>query len=135
MQSDESLLSPSADAITAVIDRKFIDSIISLQHPGNPDLLERIIDKYINDFGCLCSGMLLALDEGDINSIRLMAHSLKSGSAILGLTSLAESCKKLEALARNNSTDGATELLVQMKKDFVEGQKALNRFKSRNHEA
>ena len=79
--------------------------------------------------------MLLALDEGDINSIRLMAHSLKSGSAILGLTSLAESCKKLEALARNNSTDGAAELLEQMKKDFVEVQNILHTFKSRNHEA
>jgi two-component system sensor histidine kinase/response regulator len=133
MQSDESLLSSSADAVSPVIDRKFIDSIISLQHPGNPDLLERIIDKYIHDFDCLHSGMLHALDQGDINSIRLMAHSLKSGSAILGLTSLAESCIKLEALARNNATDGATELLVQMKKDFVEVQNILQTFKSRNH--
>lgn len=102
MQSDESFLSPSAETVSPAIDRKSIDSIISLHHPGNPDLLARIIDKYIDDFGKLHSGMLHASDAGDINSIRQMAHSLKSGSAILGLTllSCAKNLKRLPVTTR-----------------------------------
>ena len=42
------------------------------------------------------------------------AHSLKSTSANLGAMSLAELCRELEALGRQDRTDGADKILQEI---------------------
>jgi CheY-like chemotaxis protein/HPt (histidine-containing phosphotransfer) domain-containing protein len=133
IKSGQSSILPSSDKESSVINREFIDSIRSLQHSGSPDLLEMVIDKFVTNFPGSYDSMLRALVEGDTNGIREAAHGLKSGSANLGATSLAELCKKLEHLARNNSTEGATELLAQIEIAFIEAKDALHTFKLRNN--
>jgi HPt (histidine-containing phosphotransfer) domain-containing protein len=58
-----------------------------------------------------------------------IAHSLKSSSATLGATSLANLLREVELLARKRTTDGAAEFLVKIEAAFVDVKKALSYIK------
>ena len=53
------------------------------------------------------------------------AHSLKSGSALLGAMRLSGLCKALELLAREDSIADAEELLMQIETEYPVVQNAL----------
>lgn len=53
------------------------------------------------------------------------AHSLKSSSAKVGALSLAELCKNLETFGRNNTIDGAAELLMKVEAEYTGVREAL----------
>jgi signal transduction histidine kinase/DNA-binding response OmpR family regulator len=126
-EEPDKTLAPS-DKRLLVIDRQAIESIRSIQRGSGTDFLGAVIDKFISGFPGFHDNMLQALEDGDTGRIRFLAHNFKSSSAVLGATSLAELCKKLEYLARNDSTEGATELLEQIAEGFLEAKEALNAF-------
>jgi signal transduction histidine kinase/HPt (histidine-containing phosphotransfer) domain-containing protein/FixJ family two-component response regulator len=111
--------------LAPVIDVRSIDSIRGIKSDSCTDFLGTVIDKFIGGFPGFHENMLQALNEGDTGRIRMLAHSFKSSSAVLGATALAERCKTLEYLARNGSTEGATELFEQIVAGFQEAKEAL----------
>ncbi|MDD2898822.1 MAG: ATP-binding protein [Desulfuromonadaceae bacterium] len=96
------------------IERKYIDEIMSLQLPGSPSILNKMIDMYVADFSSITSDLHLAVDAGDMDSIRMLAHKLKSSSALIGAVYFAETCKSMEALAKGGVLTGVPELLANV---------------------
>jgi signal transduction histidine kinase/DNA-binding NarL/FixJ family response regulator/HPt (histidine-containing phosphotransfer) domain-containing protein len=112
--------SPSpASAISPVIETGYLDGIRSLQQPGSPDLLGEIIDTYFSSSNRLMESLRQAVGTGDTRGVLQAAHSLKSSSANLGALSLAEHCKNLETLGRNDTLAGAAELLAKIESDYA----------------
>ncbi|NTV47886.1 MAG: hypothetical protein HGB11_15515 [Chlorobiales bacterium] len=114
----------------SVIDMKFINQITALQKPGTPSILAKIIDSYLESFPSNSKNLSQAVSINDIDNMLSIAHSLKSSSATLGATFLADLFSEVEQLARRRTTDGAAEFLGKIEAAFVDAKKALSYLKS-----
>lgn len=97
-----------------MLDQTALDNIRSLQRPGQPDLLTRIIDTYSRNAESLVNGLHRALQDGDLELVRRNAHTLKSASANLGAKDLSELCRQLEESARSGDMDQGLELFEHL---------------------
>lgn len=94
---------PALQPDQSPVDPKSWDSITSLQRPGQPDLLAKVIGLYLKDSQGLVDKILAATQGKDFASLRDTAHSLKSRSATLGAWHVADLCKQLETGAREQT--------------------------------
>jgi len=88
------------DAGARSLDPRALEQIRALDRPGSPSMLGKVIEVYLTTTPQLLSAMRAGMEQRDAEAIRQAAHSLKSASANLGATSLADLCKELEAQAR-----------------------------------
>lgn len=118
------------DVDLSVIDIKFIDQITALQKPGMPSIIEKVVDTYLESFPLHSENLKQAVSTNDIGSMLSIAHSLKSSSATLGATALADLFREIELLARRGTTDGAQELFKKIGPAFVDVKNALSYIKN-----
>lgn len=88
------------------IDESALDSIKALQRPGKPDILAKIVNMYLTKTPELIAEIESGIAESDSARVKMAAHTLKSSSAYLGATNLADCCNKLEAKAANDELSG-----------------------------
>jgi HPt (histidine-containing phosphotransfer) domain-containing protein len=89
---------PSPDR--PLLDRSALEAIRALQSDAAPDLLARVVNLYFASAPDLIARLRTGLEASDYNAVRVAAHTLKSSSANLGATALAELSKQLELAAR-----------------------------------
>jgi two-component system, sensor histidine kinase and response regulator len=90
---------PSSET-RATLDQRALDQIRALERPGAPSMLGKVIEVYLTTTPQLLTAMRTGMEERDSEAVRQAAHSLKSASANLGATELAELCRILEGQAR-----------------------------------
>ena len=104
---------------SVVIDKGVLDNIRSLQRPGAPNVLAKVIGIYLGQSPGLLEALREAVHSGDDpEAMRRAAHSFKSGCANVGAVSLAALCKELEALGRRGEVDGAAALLDRIEQIY-----------------
>ncbi|MRW94522.1 response regulator [Duganella sp. FT80W] len=114
---------PPADDDT--IHLQALDNIRAL-NPANGDaLLERVLHAFLNDTPGQLHTIRLAIASDNPGQLRKAAHSLKSSSANVGALALAQRCKEMEQLGRNQTTAGAAPLLAEMERSFQAARQAL----------
>jgi CheY-like chemotaxis protein len=84
----------------AVLNEGAIAQIRALQLPGGPDLLGQVIALYLESSQGLLEQVRAGLAKADARAVAEAAHALKSSSANVGATSLAEIAKQLEMSGR-----------------------------------
>lgn len=89
--------------MTTYIDPHALKAISSLQRPGKPDLLIRIVELFKTESPKAIAAVFDGLDENDLKSVRNAAHTLKSSSAYVGAKALSEKCRDLEGAAREDN--------------------------------
>ena len=89
-----------APATTGALDPRALDQIRALERPGAPSMLGKVIQVYLTTTPNLLTAMREGVAQRDSEAVRQAAHSLKSASANLGATQLAEMCQALEGQAR-----------------------------------
>ena len=92
---------------SAHLDRAALEAIRALQNDAAPDLLLQVVRLYFDSAPVLLERLRTALIAGDHEAIGIAAHSLKSSSANLGATVLADMCKELESAARRGALSSA----------------------------
>jgi signal transduction histidine kinase/DNA-binding response OmpR family regulator/HPt (histidine-containing phosphotransfer) domain-containing protein len=100
------------------IDPKKLDNIRVLQRDGKPDILNRVIETYLNHSPGLLENLRDALGTSDADLIQSAAHSLKSSSANLGAMKLATLCKELEFMGRAKAIEGADIILSSIEQEY-----------------
>ncbi|MHB8628198.1 MAG: response regulator [Aggregatilineales bacterium] len=106
--SSETLASASEQSVAAelahvpTLDLKILAELSTLGK-GNPAVLGRLIDIFLENTPKSLATLRTALVQTDAGSLRLTAHSLKSSSASYGATRLSNLCKELEVAARQNA--------------------------------
>jgi signal transduction histidine kinase/DNA-binding response OmpR family regulator len=95
-----------------VLNESSLKNIASAQMPGAPNLLAKIIHLYLESSPVLVDDIVKSIEQKDTQSLENSAHSLKSSSANLGATELANLCKKLEFQGKSSKIEAA-ELLVE----------------------
>ncbi|MCS6326042.1 MAG: response regulator, partial [Nitrospira sp.] len=98
----------------AEIDKTAWEAIRSLQQPGRPDILAKVLTTYLNDSRILVEEIRAAVQARDPGALAKAAHRLKSSSAQLGVLATAAHCKELEHLGQVACLDDAARLLAQL---------------------
>lgn len=101
----------------SLIDMNFLNNIKSLQRPGRPNLLSKVIEDYVDSAPRLIGAIRQGIADKDPTALRSAAHSLKSSSANVGASSLAALCRQIESIGHARATDGADILFQQI--EFV----------------
>jgi two-component system sensor histidine kinase/response regulator len=90
----------AAPAVRAKLDPRALDQMRALGRPGAPSVVGKVIRMYLKNTPELLSALRTAMVERNSKGVHQAAHSLKSASANVGATTLAELCRSLEADAR-----------------------------------
>lgn len=101
-----------------VIDISCIDSIRSLQRPGRPDILARVVACYFEDGDSLVAAIREGIAAGDAAAVHRTAHRLKSSSAFLGASRLAQHCRELEELCRDGGLPADDSLVTLIERSY-----------------
>jgi two-component system sensor histidine kinase/response regulator len=89
----------------AAIDRAVIEELLEATGGDRGFLLE-LVDAYLADAPAQLAAMRRAVVDGSATDLVRPTHTLKSSSAALGATGLAERCRVLEAQARSGGLEG-----------------------------
>ncbi|MBP1205257.1 signal transduction histidine kinase/CheY-like chemotaxis protein [Duganella sp. 1411] len=109
----------------SLINRQALKNIRALSTGNGEALLERVLHAYLEDTPMHLRTIRSAIDSGSTVQMRKAAHSLKSSSANVGADALAQRCKEMEQLGRNDTTAGAAALLDDMERSFQAVRQAL----------
>jgi CheY-like chemotaxis protein len=94
---------------------------------GDAAFVETMIESYLATSPPLLRRLRSSLESGDAPEMRMVAHTLKSGSADLGARALSALCARLEAMARSGTLEGATPLVAEAEDAYAQVEAALAR--------
>jgi len=109
-------------------DEKALDAIKALQRPGKPDILGKIINMYLDKTPELIADIEGGIAANDATRVKMAAHTLKSSSAYLGATTLAEQCNRLEAKAANEDLSDSSENVENINSGFQQLCEQIKKF-------
>jgi two-component system, sensor histidine kinase and response regulator len=112
--------SDGAEEAPPAVDRKAWKSITSLQRPGKPDVLAKILSLYLADSQQLVEKLRQGMAAGDAQVVNEAAHSLKSRSTVLGAVALSELCRQFEEMSRRGSLADVEPLLDPLDAAFAD---------------
>jgi|WetSurMetagenome_2_1015567.scaffolds.fasta_scaffold193363_2 HPt (histidine-containing phosphotransfer) domain-containing protein len=92
--------------------------------------LAELVDTYLSDSPELIEHMRAGLAVGDIPGVQRAAHSLKSNSASLGATRLANAARELEMVAKGGSLEGGAAKLAVVEVEYAKVQPVLVELKN-----
>ena len=115
----------SADLGEPVLDPRALAEIRELQQSANDDVVARLIRLYVKTSNELLHDLAQALEEDASDAVNHAVHSLKSASAHVGATRLAELCRLLEERSARGELDDAAQLAAQIQAEHDRVQRAL----------
>jgi HPt (histidine-containing phosphotransfer) domain-containing protein len=107
-----------------VIDRPTFDRLL-VSLGGDVEFLEELLETFFDDAPVQLAAMQAALVEGNAESLRRAAHSMKSNSASFGALALSKQCKELEDLARAGALDRAPGRVANIEAAYQMAKSAL----------
>lgn len=113
------------DHVASVLDQNPLEQIRAMESPGEPSLLQRVIDIYRESSPGLMHSIADCITRADADGLQEAAHSLKSSSANLGATSFSALCKRLENLGQDGNTRAAQDLKENLYAQYQQVLKAL----------
>ncbi|MCB1801725.1 MAG: EAL domain-containing protein [Gammaproteobacteria bacterium] len=96
--------------VPPLLDRQALQVLHQLGEANGRDVIGKVANLFLEQAPKQLEGMRTALAGGDSESVRQLAHSLKSSSANLGAMQVSQSAAALEAAAR----DGRTQLFDEL---------------------
>jgi len=89
------------------------------------EFVDELVDTFFDDAAGQLEAMRSAAAVGDADALVRPAHSLKSSSANVGATSLAEACRQLEADGRTGAVPDAVERVALCEQAYAAARAAL----------
>lgn len=90
------------------------------------DKLFHLLERYLHDGREMIQQLEIALQDGNTKEARRMVHSLKSTSANIGATPLAELSKALEALACDSDLQAIDSRMDELHTCFAKTAEQIN---------
>lgn len=95
------------------------------------DFVGELLDAYADDTPALLRDLERALPQGDLDSFRRAAHSIKASSASFGAQVYAAQARELEMMAKAGDLSGAAGKVAALVADFPP---LLQRLRELQHE-
>ncbi|MEA5507369.1 PAS domain-containing protein [Halotia wernerae UHCC 0503] len=107
-----------------VIDVKILQSLRNML-AGDQAALAELLECYLSETPKLIKNISAAVKNQDAQAIWKTAHSLKSSSASVGATTLAQLCQQLEIQGRSNNLQESGEIYLRIDQEFEQVNTAL----------
>jgi len=101
------------------VDLTILETVRTSQHDEQSDFLEKVAGTYLTIAETLIEELRAASTANDQRKLEDSSHCLKSSSASIGATQLAELCDKLEHNCRNNVVQNAAEQVAEIEAEFL----------------
>ncbi len=98
---------------------------------GNQRLLKTLLADFVRDYADAMESIRRALDEGDLEKIRILAHTIKGVGGNIGAENLAESARLLESAATVGESPDS-DLLNQFEKKLNQAVASAQTLKPEN---
>lgn len=108
-----------------VLDVKALHTLHSMQRPGQPSLLAKVIAIYLRHGPDRLQTLQEAVTQGDPMALAFTAHCFRSDSTDLGATKLAELLRDLEIMGQSETTENADQILAQVAAEYSKVSAAL----------
>jgi HPt (histidine-containing phosphotransfer) domain-containing protein len=110
--------------MTDVLDGGALDLLLETVG-GDREFFEELLESFFEDSPEQLGIARKALAEGNAETLRRAAHSLKSNSANFGALALSQKCKDLEELAKSGCLGGAAGLLEGVAAEYERAEAVL----------
>ncbi len=105
------------------------DAMIMSLAETKPELVKKMTQIYLQQEGPRrLEEIKQAIAEGNAKGLRYSAHTLKGGSATLGVVGVAEVCKQLEVKAKNQDFADIEQLIQLLEESYEEAKQELIKF-------
>jgi len=110
-EGGETPLAGDGESSDAILDRSRFEELASIGSSTQPPLVERIVNRYVEDAPVRVEKLREALREKDFNSLGFAAHKLRGSSAQLGVLAVTKICQQLEVRPFGDSVQEASRLV------------------------
>lgn len=114
---------PAADP--SCLDEQVVAALRELGGEDDPDLFQDLVETFAIDSPPRLDAIEEAVRSKDADALARAAHGLKSSAANMGARSVAESCRRLEAMGRERSFRDAPELVAALRAQYSAALAAL----------
>ena len=116
---------------SSILDQAALNQLLRLVG-GERAPLVNLIDSFLEDANPLLVSLHNSLEKSDFETLRRVAHTLKSSGRDFGAVRLSELCQQLEAKAKTAVLDGATALLEQVEAEYEQVEAELEAVRKRS---
>jgi HPt (histidine-containing phosphotransfer) domain-containing protein len=117
---------PTPDlAINSVLDPEALQALHEEVGEHSTEFFIELIDSYLQDSPELLQAIQTAVMQDSAIALKRAAHTLKSSSATLGATTVAELCKRLEIISHQGITRGTDTIVSQLLNEYEAVKAAL----------
>jgi len=113
-----------AAAPVQVLDQAALAALLKVVG-GEQALLIELVESFLQETPPLLSQMRRSAANGEAETLRRAAHTLKSSSRDFGAVRLSELCRELEAMGKAGNLAGAADLAAQVETEYVQVQAEL----------
>ena len=107
-----------------ILDYEVLDKHRKRQNKGGLNLVNRIIDIYLEQSSGLLVELMDAAQRADVEAVRKISHALKSSSLNVGAMRLSGLCREVELICESGKIDNS--LVKKIYATFTDVEKALN---------
>ncbi|HEY8270232.1 MAG TPA: Hpt domain-containing protein [Pseudobdellovibrionaceae bacterium] len=97
-----------------------VQSIKSIESNYGPQVAREVVQIFINDYPEKLTKLKAAVDQGDIATIRFIAHDIKSGSLSMGIKPMSNICEILERDSSKMNKEELKELSERLAADYFQ---------------
>jgi signal transduction histidine kinase/DNA-binding response OmpR family regulator len=108
-----------------VVDAAALEELRSYQVDGEPDVLDRLIGKFLDSARRECAEVRAAVGRGDAEMLRRVAHGLKGSSGMFGARRLSAVSAQIEMLSRQGALGDAAPLVSSLEAELEAVARAL----------
>ncbi len=114
---------------TELIDKAALTRLLTLIG-DDPDDLDELIDDYLEAAPKLARTIQGAAESGDIDAMRIAAHTLKSNARDLGAMTVSEQASAVENACKSGDIEAATAVASEIEAEAAAANEALSRLKA-----
>jgi CheY-like chemotaxis protein len=107
-----------------ILNYAFLRKLYLKQQRDGSNIVNNIIDIYLDQSSRLLADFTKAIEISDIETVRTIAHTLKSSSANVGALGLSALCREIELNSEPGRFDNS--VVQQFYRTFTDVEKALN---------
>ena len=118
-----------------ILDPEVMDGLRELQEPGEPDLLDELVEMFVTDGDARVQALAGAARDLRAGDVEREAHALKGASAVFGAEAVVELCQRLQLAGRSGDLAGVPSLVEQLRHEYGRLTSALHAVTGRSASA
>jgi HPt (histidine-containing phosphotransfer) domain-containing protein len=97
-----------------------VQSLKSIESNYGSQVAREVVQIFISDYPEKIAKLKTAIEQGNSESTRFLAHDIKSGCLSMGVKPMSNICETIERDNTKMTKEELTSLVIQLEKDYIE---------------